>query len=73
MNFNLDEESVRALVDWAQTTKFPKTLKLGISEDIFDLPRCVQASINDIKIHYPNQTFTPAITRLYRIKAALES
>lgn len=73
MNYDYSEEGVKALLNWAKGMQLPKTLKLGISEDIFDLPRCVSASINDIEIHYPNPTFTPAINRLYRIKEALET
>jgi len=73
MSYDYSEESVKALLSWAKSMQLPKTLKLGISENIFDLPKCVQASINDIEIHYPNPTFTPAINRLYRIKEALES
>ncbi len=72
MNHDYSEESVNILLDWAENVQFPKTLRLSKSEDVYDLPRCVQANINDIKIHYPNPTFIPAIDRLYRIKEALE-
>ncbi|EJX07366.1 hypothetical protein EVA_04522 [gut metagenome] len=36
------------------------------------MKRYVQANIYDIKDHYPDPFYHPSITRLYRLKDALE-
>ncbi|WP_307759438.1 hypothetical protein [uncultured Mediterranea sp.] len=66
-----DEDSVRALTDWAEKASFPQEVSLNEAEHIFDVPRFVQANLNDIKAHYPDPFYNPAITRLYLLKEVL--
>lgn len=70
--YQYDEESVKAIVEWAMHTDFPKSLTLTEAEHIHDVARYVQASLYDIESHYPDAFYHPAITRLYRLKDALE-
>ena len=70
--YSYEEESVKALCDWAVHATFPKEVKLNEAEVIFDVPRFVQANLNDIKAHYPDPFYHPAIVRLYQLKEALE-
>ena len=66
-----DEDSVRALTDWAEKASFPQEVSLNEAEHIFDVPRFVQANLNDIRVHYPDPFYNPAITRLYLLKEVL--
>ncbi|MCI1681460.1 MAG: hypothetical protein LKI39_02765 [Bacteroides sp.] len=70
-DYDYGEESVKALVKWAEHTQFPKTMKLSKYENIFDLPRYIEANVNDIKSYYPNVYVEAAITRIYRVKEIL--
>lgn len=70
--YQYDEESVKAIVEWATHTDFPQSLVLTESEHIIDVARYVRASLYDIENHYPDAFYHPAITRLYRLKDALE-
>lgn len=70
--YKYDEESVKALVEWAKSCSFPKEAKLSGAEDITDVKRYVQANLSDIQHHYPDDFYHPAITRLYRLKEFLE-
>lgn len=67
-----DEESVKAIIEWAQTTQLPKEVMLSEAEHIFDTSLYVNANICDIKQHYPDAFYNPAIDRLYRLKEAVE-
>lgn len=67
-----DEESVRALVEWARHTSFPKSVCLTEYENIFNVQQYVEANLYDIEDHYPDPFYHPSITRLYRLKEALE-
>ena len=58
--------------DWAETTQLPKGVVLSESEHIYDTSLYVRANINDIKQHYPDEFYNPAITRLYRLKEFVE-
>ena len=69
--YSYDEESVKALIEWAKATTFPKEIKLSEAETIFDIPRYVQANISDIEAHYPDAFYNPAISRLYILKERL--
>jgi len=70
--YSYDEESVKALCDWAVHATFPKEVDLNEAEHIFDVDRYVQANLNDIKAHYPDPFYHPAITRLYLLKDIME-
>lgn len=67
-----DEESVKAIMEWAETTQLPQEVTLSASEHIIDTSLYVRASINDIKEHYPDAFYNPAITKLYRLKEFVE-
>ncbi|HJF92215.1 MAG TPA: hypothetical protein K8W02_07510 [Mediterranea massiliensis] len=67
-----DEDSVRALTEWAAKASFPKEMRLNDAEYIFDVPRYVDANLKDIQAHYPDPFYHPAIARLYHLKEALE-
>ena len=66
--YKYDEESVNALVKWAETATFPEQVMLSDAENIFDVKRYV----SDIAAHYPDEFYNPAITRLYRLKDKME-
>ena len=72
MEYKYDEESVNALMKWAEHAQLPKELQLSEAEKIVNLRQYVVANINDIKAHYPDEFYNPAITRLYRIKELIE-
>lgn len=72
MEYKYDEESVNALMKWAENAQLPKELQLSEAEKIVNLRQYVVANINDIKAHYPDEFYNPAITRLYRLKEKLE-
>ncbi len=71
--YNYDEESVKAIIDWAQTAQLPKEVMLSEAEHIFDTSLYVNANICDTKQHYPDTLYNPAIDRLYRLKEFIES
>lgn len=66
-----DEDSVRALTDWAAQASLPREVRLNEAEYIYNVPLYVQANLNDIRAHYPDPFYNPAITRLYRLKEVL--
>ena len=72
MAYNYDEESVNALMKWAENAQLPKEVMLSESEHIIDTSMYVHANICDIKQHYPNAFYNPAIDRLYRLKEVIE-
>ena len=59
-DFKYDEDSVKALIEWATTTQFPKEIRLTEAEHITDVALFVQTNIYDIEEHYP----IPSIFRL---------
>ena len=67
-----DEESVKAIIEWVQTARLPKEVALSEAEHIFDTSLYVNANICDIKQHYPDAFYNPAIDRLYRLKEFVE-
>lgn len=69
MAYNYDEESVKAIIKWAETAQLPNEVVLSEAEHITDTSIYVRANINDIKQHYPDGFYNPAIDRLYRLKA----
>ncbi len=71
-NYNYDEESVKAIIKWAETAQLPKEIILSEAERITDPKIYVQTNIYDIKEHYPDPFFNPAIDRLYRLKEFVE-
>lgn len=71
--FSYDEQSVREIIEWAQNTKLPKEVKLSDAEHICAPAMYVSANINDIKAHYPDPFYNPAIDRLYRLKEKVEA
>lgn len=72
MAYNYDEESVKALITWAETAQLPQEVTLSAAEHITDTSIYVCANINDIKAHYPDGFYNPAIDRLYRLKEFVE-
>ena len=54
MEYKYDEESVNALMKWAENAQLPKELQLSEAEKIVNLRQYVVANINDIKAHYPD-------------------
>lgn len=72
MDYNYDEESVNALMEWAAKVQLPKELQLSESEKIVDAKQYVLANVSDIKAHYPDPFYNPSILRLYRLKEKLE-
>ena len=54
MAYNYDEESVNALMKWAENALLPKEVTLSEAEHIFDTSLYVNANICDIKQHYPD-------------------
>ena len=73
MAYNYDEESVNALIKWAENALLPKEVTLSEAEHIFDTSLYVNANICDIKQHYPDAFYNLAIDRLYRLKEFIES
>lgn len=71
--YSYDEESVKAIVHWAQTAQLPKEVTLSESEHIIDTSMYVHANICDINQHYPDPFYNPAIDRLYRLKEVIEN
>lgn len=68
-----DEESVKAIVEWARTASIPKEITLSESERIIDTSMYIHANICDINQHYPDPFYNPAIDRLYRLKEYIDS
>lgn len=46
---------------------------LSDAEHIYDTSMYVSANINDIKAHFPDPFYNPAIDRLYRLKEKVEA
>lgn len=67
-----DEDSVKAIMNWAETAQLSKEVILSESEHIYDTSLYIRANINDIKQHYPDVFYNPAIDRLYRLKEFVE-
>ncbi len=72
VEFKYDEESVKAIIQWAENAQLPQEVTLSEAEYITDTSIYVRANINDIKQHYPDEFYNPAITRLYRLKEFVE-
>ena len=72
MEYNYDEGSVNALINRAETAQLPQEVTLSEAEHIFDTSLYVNANICDIKQHYPDAFYNPAIDRLYRLKEFVE-
>ncbi len=70
--YNYDEESVKALIEWAENAELPSRIRLTEAEDIIDVKCYVRANIYDIKEHYPDPFYNPSIKRLYRLKELVE-
>lgn len=71
--FDYSEDAVLAIMDWAKSAKLPKEVTLSEAEHIYDTSMYVSANINDIKAHYPDPFYNPAINRLYRLKEIVEA
>ena len=72
MEYKFDEQSVKELMEWAQTAQLPQELELSKAERIFDVKLCIESDLSCIRAHYPDAFYNPAITRLYRIREKLE-
>lgn len=73
MAYIYDEDSVKALIQWSESAQLPKEVTLSEAEHIMDAKIYVRANINDIKQHYSDEFYNPAIIRLYRLKEFIES
>ena len=71
--YQYDEESVKALISWAENAQLPQEIVLSEAEHIIDAKAYILANIFDIKQHYPDPFYNPAITRLYRLKEYIEN
>lgn len=71
--YDYSEDAVLAIMDWAKSAKLPKEVTLSEAEHIYDTAIFVNANINDIKAHYPDPFYNPAIDRLYRLKEKVEA
>lgn len=71
--YDYSEESVLTIIEWAKSAKLPKEVTLSDAEHIYDTAMYVSANINDIKAHYPDPFYNPAIDRLYRLKEKVEA
>lgn len=71
--FDYSENAVSAIIEWEKSAKLPKEVKLSEAEHICDTAMYVSANINDIKAHYPDPFYNPAIDRLYRLKEKVEA
>lgn len=71
--YDYSEDAVLAIMDWAKSAKLPKEVTLSDAEHIYDTAIFVNANINDIKAHYPDPFYNPAIDRLYRLKEIVEA
>jgi hypothetical protein len=49
MEYNYDEESVNALINWAETAQLTQEVTLSEAEHIMDAKIYVRTNINDIK------------------------
>ena len=70
--YQFDEASVQAIMRWAETVQLLQEVTLSEAEHIMDAKIYVRANINDIKQHYPDAFYNPAIDRLYRLKEFVE-
>lgn len=73
VEYNFEEENVKNLIKWAESARLPETIILSDSEHIIDTRKYIRANINDIKQHFPDEFYNPAIIRLYRIKSYVEN
>lgn len=71
--YDYSEDAVLAIMDWAKSANLPKEVTLSEAEHIYDTAMFVNANINDIKAHYPDPFYNPAIDRLYRLKEIVEA
>lgn len=71
--YDYSEDAVLAIMDWAKSANLPKEVTLSEAEHIYDTSMYVNANINDIKAHYPDAFYNPAIDRLYRLKEIVEA
>lgn len=71
--YDYSEESVLTIIEWAKSAKLPKEVTLSDAEHIYDTAMYVNANINDIKAHYPDAFYNPAIDRLYRLKEIVKA
>ena len=71
--FDYSENAVSAIIEWAKSANLPKEVMLSDAKHIYDTAMYVSANINDIKAHYPDPFYNPAIDRLYRLKEKVEA
>lgn len=69
---DFDKETVDALVEWAESTTFPKQIELSENEKIINSSAFVQSCLCDIRRHYPDPIYAPSIERLYRLRECME-
>lgn len=49
MEYKFDEQSVKELMEWAQTAQLPQELELSKAERIFDVKLCVESDLSCIR------------------------
>lgn len=73
VKYDYSEDAVLSIMEWAKSANLPKEVNLSEAEHIYDTSIYVRANINDIKAHYPDPFYNPAIDRLYRLKEKVEA
>ena len=46
MEYKFDEQSVKELMEWAQTAQLPQELELSKAERIFDVKLCIESDLS---------------------------
>ena len=49
MEYKFDEQSVKELMEWAQTAQLPQELELSKAERIFDVKLCIESDLSCIR------------------------
>lgn len=49
MEYKFDEQSVKELMEWAQTAQLPQELELSKAERIFDVKLCIESDLSCIE------------------------
>jgi len=65
------EEELNELFDWFETHKFENQINLGKGINVVDVKLYVQSSINQIKSHPNNVTFSGLMYKLFIMKDEL--
>lgn len=72
-NYDYSEQAVTDLTQWFNDKTLPEKAALDVATQIYDVRRFIDANVSDIKDHYPDPFFNPAIDRLYKLKEIMEN